>query len=70
MKELLFLQNCPFLNKEIKKANYLGRVKSDDFAKEPFLLDESYQKIYNYLAKAIAARDAEVARIQALSKTQ
>ncbi|OAB37791.1 hypothetical protein PGLA_20690 [Paenibacillus glacialis] len=47
-----------------------GTGKIDDFAKEPFLPDEYYQKIDNYLAKAIAARDAEVARIQALSKTQ
>lgn len=47
-----------------------GTGKIDDFAKEPFLPDEYYQKIDDYLAKATAARDAEVARIQALSKTQ
>ncbi|MET1176115.1 RHS repeat domain-containing protein [Paenibacillus amylolyticus] len=45
-------------------------VKNDDFAKEPFLPEQYYQKMDNYLDKAIAARDAEVARIQALSKTQ
>lgn len=47
-----------------------GMGKIDDFAKEPFLPDEYYQKIDDYLAKATAARDSEVARIQSLSKTQ
>ncbi len=47
-----------------------GLSKAEDFAKEPFLPDEYYQKLDNKLAKAIAARDAEVATIQSLSKTQ
>ena len=37
---------------------------------ELFLPDEYYQKLDDNIAKAIAARDAEVARIQGLSKTQ
>lgn len=53
-----------------KPSETEGKGEIDDFAKEPFLPDEYYQKIDNYLAKATAARDAEVARIQALSKTQ
>ncbi len=35
-----------------------------------FLSDEYYQKMDDNIAKAVAARDAEVARIQTLSKTQ
>ena len=37
---------------------------------ELFLPDEYYQKLDDNIAKAIEARDAEVARIQGLSKTQ
>ena len=37
---------------------------------ELFLPDEYYQKLDDNIAKAIAARDAEVARIQGLSKMQ
>ena len=37
---------------------------------ELFLPEEYYQKMDDNMAKAIAARDAEVARIQGLSKTQ
>ena len=37
---------------------------------ELFLPDEYYQKLDYNIEKAIAARDAEVARIQGLSKTQ
>lgn len=36
---------------------------------ELFLPDEYYQKLDDNIAKAIAARDAEVARIQGLIKT-
>lgn len=38
--------------------------------KETFLPDEYYQKLDENIAKATAARDAEVSRIQALSKTK
>ncbi len=37
---------------------------------EIFLPDEYYQKTDNNIAKAIEARDAEVTRIQSLSKTK
>ena len=37
---------------------------------ELFLPDEYYQKLDNNIAKAIEARDAEIARIQSLSNTQ
>ena len=37
---------------------------------ELFLPDEYYQKMDDNIAKAIAARDAEIAKVQGLSKTQ
>ena len=49
-----------------------GKPTQSDGGKETelFLPEEYYQKIDDNIARAIAARDAEVARIQTLSKTQ
>ena len=40
------------------------------YGKEIFLPDEYYQKLNEYIAKALVARDKEVARIQSLSISQ
>ena len=61
-----------------KKADKVADDVVEDAAKaikggretELFLPDEYYQKLDDNIAKAIAARDAEVAKIQGLSKTQ
>ena len=47
-----------------------GLEYKGDRETELFLPDEYYQKLDDNIAKAMAARDAEVARIQSLSKTQ
>ena len=49
-----------------KKTN----TKKSGTETDLFLPDEYYQNLDDNIAKAIAARDAEVARIQGLSKTQ
>ncbi len=58
--------------KTVKKESDLensGRVKEDKKT-ELFLPDEYYQKLDDNIANAITARDAEVTKIQGLSKTQ
>ncbi|GAV13713.1 hypothetical protein [Paenibacillus sp. NAIST15-1] len=51
------------------KVGIEGTVKIDDFAKEPFLPDEYYQKIDNYLAKATTARDNYCCKLTLLGFT-
>lgn len=55
--------------KEKVKDQFKQRKKGGEET-ELFLPDEYYQKLNDNIEKAIAARDAEVARIQSLSKAQ
>lgn len=57
-----------YANKESDGRNTKSAGETEET--ETFLPDEYYQKLDENIAKAVAARDAEVARIQSLSKSQ